>query len=472
MVYIEILSVVLSVLLCFNVFSKHKANTVIYLVIVVLIGVLCIQQQLRWQLYPLILAILSIAIITFLKPKLKVFNVLSRVVAFVLLAITAVLIYILPVVDLPQPTGTYSVGVKDLYFENENGRKLTVTAWYPSNEYVNNPKLYYSQDYNKAFAQSKGLPSFLFSHLNGVKSHSQYNLKLVPKQQFPVVVFSHGYLWNVALYSSIIEELTSNGYVVFGIDHTYETPLTKFKDESIYWNQSLMDDMYQGLDFNRYKQLESEFLSATNETDKLKIMQNIMTVMTYSESLSRWSDDIAFVIDTLTKEANTIDSFWHQNIDTNHIALVGHSWGGAAVVEHATETNHAIKAVANLDGAQWGNVINKKLNVPLLALYADRDYNSFFTPNFFVYNHISNNALYEAIIKGSAHANFGDLSYWFNLNSTLTETGSIDAKRMTSLTNQLLLNFLDTYLKEKENNLELTFSNTTQYPELQFKKLK
>jgi len=148
----------------------------------------------------------------------------------------------------------------------------------------------------------------------------------------------------------------------------------------------------------------------------------------------------------------------------NQVGLLGHSWGGAAVVQNAS-VNKKIKGVINMDGAQFGRVIDTTLKAPLLVMHADRDYDKFFTPNFYVYDQVAKNDYYLVTIKSTGHANFGDLGYWSKIHS-LTETGEIDPDRMSYITNQLILAFFNKYVKRQSLEMKETFIQK-EYPEIE-----
>lgn len=188
----------------------------------------------------------------------------------------------------------------------------------------------------------------------------------------------------------------------------------------------------------------------------------MMRSLPYNESVERWQNDISFVIDELEKRQN--EDFF-KPFDLNKLVALGHSFGGSAVAQTLAYDNR-IKAGINMDGAQWGNLIDTSFNVPFMALYADRDYDSFFTPNFYTYSQVAKNELISVIIKNSGHANFGDLGYWTPLHQ-FTETGTINPNRMNELTTDLILTFLEKHLDNKAIDMEEKFGN---FEELEFVK--
>ncbi|GAA4274698.1 alpha/beta hydrolase [Aquimarina gracilis] len=387
---------------------------------------------------------------------------------------------ILPVIKFPKPSGHYSVGLQTIYLEDSSRqevltqeigdkRKLTVHVWYPSDEELTKPERYMDNGYAEAFTKSKGIPSFIASHFDLTNTNTQKLLPITLKKQFPVIILSHGLLWNSKMYTSIVEEIVSNGYIVVGIDHSYEAFLTEYKGKQLPWSQSNIDSMNIGLDFAYIDKRMKLGLNEKNEGHRSKAIRELIQYLPYFESFDRWSNDISFVIDQLEVFNKNNNAFLYQKLNLNQIGLLGHSWGGAAVVQNASVDNR-VKAVINMDGAQWGSVIDTTLQKPLMVLHADRNYQEFFTPNFYVYDHIAKNDYYLVTIGATGHANFGDLSYWTKIHS-LTETGSIDPKRMSHITNNLIRNFFDKYLHGKSLKIRDAFLKK-EYPEVEIVKEK
>jgi predicted dienelactone hydrolase len=148
--------------------------------------------------------------------------------SFVLLSPTSFLAYALPVFTLSNPTGSYAVGTK--YFDvvdesradpfldkSPRKRELMVKVCYPAKDddskpcstyFHNSPKLL------RAGAAFYHVPSFMFSHLRLVKTHSKDGLELSKQQSsYPVVLSSHGAGTTMEIETSQSEDLASHGYM-------------------------------------------------------------------------------------------------------------------------------------------------------------------------------------------------------------------------------------------------------------------
>ncbi|MCK8524039.1 hypothetical protein M0D21_20850 [Aquimarina sp. D1M17] len=451
----------------------------LYVCTLLLILHLSIEQG-RWQMFPGYFSF-SLLILLYVFQKLNVW-IRKLVLVFGLLfsVLSLVLANVLPVFQLPSPSGKYRVGEQTIFLEDhsrieklseEQGayRKLTIHIWYPSTHKITKPEVHMGKGYAEAFVQSKGMPSFIGSHFELIETHTQKLLPIIENKQFPVVLLSHGLLWNSKMYTSIVEEIVSNGYIVVGIDHIYESFMTEYKGKKLRWSQKNIDDMNVGLDFGYINERMNLGLQKENTASKSKAVLELNRYLPYFESLDRWSDDISFVLDQIEALNRNRESVFFKKFDLNKIGSLGHSWGGAAVVQNASVENR-VKAVVNMDGAQWGRVVDTTIQKPLLVLHADRNYDTFFTPNFFVYDKITEEDYYLATIKYTGHANFGDLSYWSKIHS-LTETGTIDPTRMSFITNSLIINFFDKYFDHRNSASQDHFF-TTNLPEVHIVKKK
>ena len=370
----------------------------------------------RWQLVPAYLVFL-LSGSTYINGNFnKWLRGILAILGMLLIIVSGFLSWLAPLFEFPEPTGKYTVGDRTFYWTDQNrpspnpnaeARRLAVSLWYPSLQEIDNPKPHYDDGYAQAWALSKGLPDFLFSHLSNVKTNTEGELSFAKGEHFPVIILSHGMLWNAEMYTGIIEELVSHGYVVAGIDYTYETPLTIFEGERIYWDQSMVDKKNR-FNFDSLQKLMSQYQEVQNESIQLELLKSMNDIVPYKESFDRWSADISFVIDRLTEENTNSSSLIFKKLNMNKLGLLGHSWGGSASVQNASYDGRA-KAVANMDGAQWGIAIDTTLHIPLLALFADRDYDTYFTPNLVQYSQLSQNDSYAIAIKGAGHSSYGDL---------------------------------------------------------------
>lgn len=433
----------------------------------------------RWQLIPVYIALIF-PLLNLLKPlNIKWLKATLIILSSLLVFLSGTLGHLLPVIKFPQPKGPYSIGQTALFIEDKNRdeiitpettdfRKFTVQVWYPSEAKVKKPEIYLDEAYGSTFALSKGFPPFIVSHFNLTKTHIEKGLPIFSQKPLPVIILSHGLMWNNELYTSIIEEIVSQGYCVFGVEHTYEAPLTTFKGEKITWRQEYFNEVHSNGDFDGFMKLLDEFKLEKDTLKKGALMKRMIASFPgWTESMNTWAKDLRFFINELENVNDKPESFFFQKLNLDQIGLLGHSWGGA-VVAHTAALDTRVKAVINMDGAQWGELIDTTLNTPFMAMYADRNYDEFFTPNFHIYEQVAKADFYEAFIQQSDHANFGDLGYWSKVPQ-LTGTGKIAPQRMTQITNELILSFFDQYVLNKKSDILARFQENT-FPEVQLNK--
>ena len=147
------------------------------------------------------------------------------------LAVAAALPAMVPVFQLPTPTGPYAIGTATYHFVDrsradwgdKNARRdLMVQIWYPA-EKPSRPEYdtYVQPDMDfSTLAHGMGLPGFFFNHMKQVRTHA---IKAAPMatggKKFPVLLFSPGAQGFRQHNMFQVEELVSRGYVVAGIDH-------------------------------------------------------------------------------------------------------------------------------------------------------------------------------------------------------------------------------------------------------------
>ncbi len=471
---VETFFLLTSILFLFSAFKPASWNGLVAYVSIVVLVLHFFIDGYRWQMIPAYLAFFLAFLSIQLSRHLRWLKYFTLSLAILLTVAATVLSYALPVFQFPQPSGEYTVGNRAIYLEDlsreetitletNDYRRLTVQVWYPSEQEITSPEPYLNEGYKEAFAISKNLPEFMLSHFRLIKTHTEKNLSVANQDSIPLILLSHGLLWNAELYTSLIEEMVSCGYIVAGVDHTYESPMTIFEDNRLYWNQEYMRRGHDNVEFDRFQVLRDSMTEIQADSQRWLVLQEMIDCFPgWTESMNRWNEDLCFVLDELVKMNFDSTHFLHLKIDTAQVGVMGHSWGGAVAV-HTAATDRRFKAAVNMDGAQWGDLADTILRKPLLSIVADRNYDDFFTPNFLVYDNVARDLCYEVRIRNTGHADFGDLTYWSKIPQ-LTETGGISPGRMTQINTSLLINFFDQYVRGVNSQFEKIIY---QYPEIE-----
>ncbi|MFE7509127.1 alpha/beta hydrolase family protein [Promicromonospora sp. NPDC057488] len=224
-----------------------------------------------------------------------------------------------PTLALPEPTGRYPVGLTPLHLVDEDRadpwvpqarRELMVSLWYPA---VPRGEIapYTSEAVSTAIIEGARLP-VAPDILTRVETHAYDRAPALPGRR-PLVVLSPGAGLSRESLTSLAEDLASRGYVVAGIDHTYEARVVELPGD--------------------------------------RVAGCLLCERENTAELGAWvvrgrSADISFVLDELTG-----GRLWRHApmIDARHVAVVGHSIGGAAAAVSVVD-DPRVDAGVNLDG--------------------------------------------------------------------------------------------------------------------------
>ncbi len=419
--------------------EKHPAHLIFFSIIIIVIHIF--TESYRWQMVP---AYLSFGFL-YLRVKigeLKFAHQINKITwAFWLLLVVG-LPFSVPVIELPNPTGHHEIGSKIYQWADSNRsewftpedttdvRELVVQVWYPAKQRLGEPMPYldHLSIRSDAIGDAGDFPGLFVEHIDLTKTHTFLNAE-PEERKYPLLILSHGITGFRQLHTALIEELVSHGYVVAAPDHTYDCNLTVFPNGKV-------------------ADYRSEI---TGHPDSVKIRR---------QQLNTRVADIQFILDQLPK-INDVAA----GIDFNHIGVLGHSYGGATVIQSAYE-NENIKAVVSLDG--WMSplpdiIIKEGIQQPFLTLgrrdWSHSDYpNNIETLQTFLGN--SNSNSYNYILKNSRHMDFSDVPLFSPFSGLFLQTGSIPANRAVGLTNRVVLSFLNRFLKNKENRFPKNLSQT------------
>ena len=461
----EIILLILSITSIFY-FSIRRNTSNKKIELFIIIGFLTIHflfEGYRWQMIPIYFLLLIVTFYSYkelLLLKGKWFLKTIKIIGLVfLLIIGFILPNILPVFNLPKTTGNFKVGSKYILLKTDreeiitdnpdDKRELMIKVWYPANIKNEEKEPYLNNGDRFGFAAKYGLPNSTFNYLNTVETNTYVNPK-VAENKFPILIFSHGSYSKASGYYAIIEEIVSHGYIVFNINHTYESTGTLFADGSIKLYNQEYDQKY--ISTQKMSELAwngtQNYNNAKTEEEKLVASREVLKNYIAAEITRNWSRDFVSVLDALTNWNK--NSFLANHLNLSKIGVFGHSQGGSAAGQ-AILDDERISAGVNLDGVQWGEMIDSTLTKPFLNISSD-----WISPhpnfNIFAYRNGSKDIFYDAKIKNSGHASFMDIPLMFNI-STLNEAGSINKDEAYKIINETVISFFDNHLKNKQNDL-------------------
>ncbi len=277
-------------------------------------------------------------------------RLLAITLGLLVVASSAALAFVLPVFSLESPTGPHAVGVSTFEWVDPSRpearstdpsarRALVVELWYPATHPPGaEPARYLDPRVAAGIAGGLRLPGFVLGHLALVSTHSVPEAPLAPgAAPFPVLLFSHGLRMHAGLSKFQAEELASHGYVVVGINHTYDAAFAQFRNGT-------------SVPFDAWGDLGSQ-----------KDMDRYI-----SQRIPVWVEDARFVLDRLAALKDE-DPRFAGRLDLTRVGYFGHSMGGAAALA-ALAADPRFQAGLNLDGALFGVSADARPSQPFMLV--------------------------------------------------------------------------------------------------------
>ena len=146
-----------------------------------------------------------------------------------------------PALCLPEPTGPCPAGTTSLWLTDTSrpdpwaagavARELMVSLWYPAATPEGRPAPYMTAAESELQLTSRSITGIPPDALSTVETNAVSNATPAGQQRsLPLVVLSPGFTSPRSTLTALAEDLASHGYVVAGIDHTYESFATAFPD--------------------------------------------------------------------------------------------------------------------------------------------------------------------------------------------------------------------------------------------------
>ncbi|MEX2015673.1 MAG: hypothetical protein WD873_03480 [Candidatus Hydrogenedentales bacterium] len=237
--------------------------------------------------------------------------------------------------DLPTPTGPPAVGRTVMYFNDDDRpepwtqdkndrRELNLVVWYPA-AVGGEPALYV------AYTAEKLPPMLNVDRARGgrLTTHAFENPPLAATPaRFPVLIFSPGADMAPTAYLGVVQELVSHGFVVVGIDHTYEGKGQMLPDGRLV--KPLMDERGP-----KPGGTPESFNKAFQDFYRFRVEIRVA--------------DIASTLHVLALNDTFERSKFYRRLDMERVGVFGHSIGGVAAA-HALAELDGLNAGANIDG--------------------------------------------------------------------------------------------------------------------------
>ena len=349
---------------------------------------------------------------------------------------------------LPEPTGLRPVGTTSLcltdisrpdpWVPGVSARELMVSLWYPAAAPDGRRAPYMTPAESGLLLAGDGITGVPPDALSTVRTNAVSDAAPAGRQRgLPLVVLSPGFTKPRSTLTALAEDLASHGYVVAGIDHTYESAATAFPDGRV-----------------------TTCLARQAPRRGRGFWEKVVTGR---------AADVCFVLDELTSARPA----WPGAglIDPSRMAMAGHSAGGAAVIP-ALLADSRIRAGIDMDGATHAQIPDDGLSRPFLFLGKQSNYTPGSAPG-------SGGAVITwerdwklltgwkrwLLVAGTIHASFTDLALL--ADQVGIDTGAArSGARSLDVTRAYVRAFFDQHLRREPQSL--LDRPSPRYPEVTF----
>ncbi|KAL1924931.1 uncharacterized protein VTP21DRAFT_4585 [Calcarisporiella thermophila] len=352
-----------------------------------------------------------------------------------------------PQLSLPKTTGPHNVGTistelldearSDPYAPSSQKRSLMIQFFYPTNT-TKGFKLapYMSAAAAQFYNQLSNLPNNTFEQFQG----RSYLGAPITTSKLPVVLFSPGMGVSRFLYTAMVSNLASQGYLVVALDHPYDASIVEYPDGRV---------------------VPSAFNANQTVDDILKAMEVR-------------SQDVRFVLNQLSHLASSKKIPGLSGpINVERVGMFGHSLGGATAA-NVMLNDSRIAAGFNMDGSFFGPVINQGLDKPF-ALMGASDNGAFDDDSWNKTWANLRSRRTSLVLANSSHFTFSDGPIWTALlNASKVDVpegitsymGKINGLRANTVTNAYITAFFNSILRNTSE--PLLEKPDPQFPEIIF----
>jgi len=386
----------------------------------------------------------------------------SLVAAYLGFVLALVFPLALPVVNLPQPSGSYPVGTtnfrlvdesrQEIFTENPTDvRNLAVRVWYPAERVDGLPLATYwdrKGETGRIYSLNADMGTFWYTHLSRVKTNSRLGAPVSGQERkFPVIIYSPSFYGMNTENTMLFEELASQGYIVFSIAHTIETIASVYPDgEILPGNYEYISTLFDS-NAEQEKQLYLDYRTAETEKQKAEIAVQILTVDEEAVQLVKVrTADVLFVLDELER-MNGVDELFGSRLNLDQVGVMGWSFGGGTAIE-ALIADSRFKAGINIDGWPYGERFNtgKMIHQPFMLVRSVSEDDVEDVVTSLLEKQLAGPA-YVYQIKNAAHTNFWDFTLFFEIYQYLGYWDSIDAQQLLTVEGTYIVGFFNQYLK-------------------------
>ncbi|MEV6151283.1 alpha/beta hydrolase [Nonomuraea sp. NPDC052129] len=337
---------------------------------------------------------------------------------------------------LPAPTGSHPVGTSALYLKDSSrpdpwnldakARELKVTLWYPTARHDGQRAPYMTPKESELLLMGSKIASAPYDTLSKTRTNAIEDAEPAGKR-LPLVVLSPGFTKPMSTLTSLAEDLASRGYVVAGIDHTYESYATTFPDGRV-----------------------AECLACDSNSDP-----------GFGAGLVQGrAADVSFVLDQLPAKWDGSD-----RIDRSRIAMVGQSIGGSSAMATMLE-DPRVRAGVDMDGTAYARIPKSGFSRPFMFLGSAQHVSGGPAPTWDRDWKLLTGWKRWIVLTGTEHQSFTDTPLLSDALGIKPLPGILPATRAAELTRTYVAAFLDRHLKGRRQ--PLLDRPSSRYPEVKF----
>lgn len=472
---------------------KKRGFKYLPFVVLSLIPIHLLVDGYRWQMVPIFVFVFGFVLVqTFqlLRQPEKQFLVGKKllrrvliVLSFLVFLLTFIFPALLPVVDLPEPSGPYVVGTTSFRLVDDSReeifsaalddvRSVLVTAWYPTDADEDGPVVRYWDEAGitgKAFSQNADMGTFWYSHLSRVKTNSYADPSISSREaSYPVIIYSHSFAGLNTENTMLIEDLASHGYIVLSVAHPYEAIVLIYPDgEIVGADLDYIFDLYDAHTETEIR-LYKDYENTDDINKKIALVNQILTVDDESTNLLRVrTEDVLFVLDELDHLNTDMVRIFNGKLDLERVGVMGYSFGGATALDVAL-TDERVKAGINLDGWPYGALFNAPdaaIAQPFMLIRSgDDDELEDIVTNLMLEK--MQGPSYLVSVANTDHGNFWDFPLFFKIYQYLGYWQPFEATRLLEINSAYVRGFFDLYLKG--DDVDLLSVSAAPYPEVMF----
>lgn len=381
-----------------------------------------------------------------------------------------------PVLAAPMPDGSHAVGVVRAEFVDPSRRldvddpasgprRLPAIVWYPAAGRAADGVAYMEGD-----AATVTLPAIARNFGYAVEDLRAMTVQRTGARSgapparhsrgFPVVVFSHGFFLYPEQNSVLASRLASHGYIVVSIAHPRDVADIRLEDGRVIATKLVSEG-----DDPRFATALKTLVGRADlaaRREALTSYAEALPATRIGRSFAQWRDDTLAVAKALA-DGNEPRGLRDVLVaaDRSRLAFVGMSFGGATSATSCKLVN-ACRAAVNLDGQNFDpDLFDRPVGRPLLLMLSDwTRYSLFegqprdesFSPNDLAYESWSEAGKGRDVVRvrleGIRHMGFTDLVSLLDGPKRDERVGEIGSEEALSATNDLVLAFLDAYVRD------------------------